>query len=205
MVFGKPKEGYEEFLNEKEKGPDGRLLDFNLLYGCRGELPLREANKIYKRNFRQISHNIRRAGGWVTDTICSRSKDFRGFPEDKLREARWNLEDYSVVIKVHGKQGRIYKAAAQACYNLRMTGCPYVTLLLADGEEDVVEIHDDTSTFDVISGATKVENQQALTQYIETVVREKYDGHKLNGAAPYKLSLIPLSDAHKPSSERQVS
>ena len=187
-LFGKVKEGARDRLPEKEEREDGRLLDFDLLYGCRSAENGNDEHSFYKINLQRAIHDVMRCAGLIANGSRGFIKDFRGIPEEALDDAQWQLERRSVVIKVYGrKQNPTYRQAAQAYYNLRLSGCPYVVLLLADGPEDVVEIHDDSDRYVEFSGEMTRDDEFYAT--IEAVAREKYATHRLGGAQPSKLHL----------------
>jgi|GEM_PF-3609369 len=189
MVLGKPRKEALESQTAFVRKKGNHLVDFDLFQGCRELLAEEkscnfEARDIYKENLKQAIHEILRCGGLVTDNATVRGKDYRGWPEDKVDWAMLELEENSVVIKVHTKKNGIVGMALKLCSHLKLSGCPYVSMVLADGPEDEIEVHDDTDIYSVFN---ITEETESLFWGLEQAARRKYMSHKLNGASPLML------------------
>ncbi len=179
MVSGKPSEDKISII--KGHIDFEKRLDFNLFNGCYAAKSDEEADVLYKRNFRKIMHDLFCIGGLVAGKAFTRIRDFRGFPEEKVNLLLWDFESNAVVVKLHTQKRDITKMVTQLCSHLKLTGCPYVELIITDGPEDIAEIHNDTDTYVEFNNANGGEE---FSCNLEGTVRELYLEHKLNGAAP---------------------
>lgn len=186
MVLGHIPQGAMDHLTFLVRKQGVRLLDFDLFHECRDLLAKkkkrnREANDQFRSNLKRAMHEIWRVGGMLGDKACSTAKDYRGLPESMVETMVWDLEYNAVVIKIHTQRNGIADTALTLCNHLKSAGCPYVEVVIADGPEDRIEVHDDTDTYSVFS---HMEGNDALFWNLERVARRMYAGHKLNGASP---------------------
>lgn len=186
MVLGHIPQDAMDHLTSFVRKQGVRLLDFDLFHECRDLLGEKkecnwEANDQFRSNLKRAMHEIWRVGGMLGDKAHSTVKDYRGLPESMVETMVWDLEYNAVVIKIHTQRNGIADTALTLCNHLKSAGCPYVEVVIADGPEDRIEVHDDTDTYSVFS---HMEGNDALFWNLERVARRMYAGHKLNGASP---------------------
>lgn len=190
MVFGNPpKEAFaQQTAFVRRQG--NRLLDFDLFHGCRDQLAEKprcnfSADRIFRKNLRQAMHEVRYCAGLIANSALTTPKDYRGLPKAYVEDALWRLEQNAVVIKIHTEEKDIAQMATTLCNHLKSSGCPYVTVVLADGQEDIIEVHDDTDMYSEFPGA---HGRESMFWSLEQEVRKRYMSHKLNGASPFMIT-----------------
>jgi len=210
MVCGNPTKealGRQCFYTRTQKN---RLFDFDLFHGCREMLEQRrhgnfQASDRYKRNLRRALHETHRFAGMIVKGVRTVPRDYRGMPQEYADEALWRMENNGMVIKVHTEERYMARTAIRLACHLRSSGCPYVTVALCDGPKDIIEVFDDTDTyseFKIPDGCFTDENDgDDLFWSVESVVRQKYAGHTLNGASPLVLKPDVLNEIHEPHPE----
>lgn len=202
MVLGNPHKdtwaGQIAFVRKQ----GNRLVDFDLFSGCRNGGDDKENNDLFKKNVKKAMHEIWRTAGIVANSAITLHKDYRGLPEYDVEERIWDLEDNAVVIKIHTAENDVFKMANKLCNHLMSSGCPYVTLVLADGPEDIIEVHDDTDKYTEIYN---IDGSEGTLWIIERAIREVYVGHKLNGASPFLINPDPEKDPIKKKPRSTIS
>ena len=200
MVLGQISPGAMDHVTSVVRTQGMRLLDFDLFHECRDLLREKRecnwnANQQFHVNLKRAMHEIWRVAGMVGNSAYSTPKDYKGCPEPMVKQMIWDLEDHAVIIKIHTKKKGPAQTVLQLCNHLKSSGCPYVEVVLCDGPEDILEVHDDTDIYSEFTlkddSFTDAKKRETLFWTVEQVVRRKYAGHKLNGASPLLLRPEP--------------
>lgn len=172
-----------------------RLLDVDLFHDCRHLVRETEngrcnweANDQFRSNFKLAMHEIWRVAGIVGNNAQSIAKDYTRLPKETVKRLCWDLEDHAVIIRIHTRNKDVVKTALTVCNHLKASGCPYVEVVITDGPENIIEVHDDTDMYSECTikeaGVSSAEGDDDLFWAVEQAARRKYNVHKLGGASP---------------------
>jgi len=203
MVFGTALRDALEHQTSYVRKQGARLLDFDLFEGCRAMLENRQhcnfaADDRFKRNLRRALHETSRYAGLVGNNARTLLKDYTGMDEQDVYSAMFWLERNSVVLKLHRDEDDLTTMATGLCNHLKSSGCPYVSLVLCDGDPDVIELHDSSDTFIKFPD---VDASDDMFWSLEQEIRVLYQGHYLNGGSP----LLIRAAKPKTAIEKQIT
>lgn len=189
-----------------------RLLDFDLFHGCRRLLNETEnvrcnweAHDQFQSNRKLAMHELWRVAGIVGNNAYSIAKNYSSLPEAMVKSLCWDLEYNAVIIKIHTQNKDVVKTAMTVCNHLKASGCPYVEVVIGDGPEHIIEVHDDTDTYSectINEGEfSSADGGDALFWAVEQAVRRKYNVHKLGGSS----ALLIRPEPSKPPEQEDAT
>lgn len=188
MVRGTPMEPIGRYGGWYKLHKEDYRFDFDLFQNCREAESTKDRNSFFARNLRKALHGLWRFAGIITDETIPEIKDFREWDEEKVSHTVRDLSHHALVLKLHTQKYEPLRCAEEAVKYLRLIGCPYVVLALADGDPDMAQISFDDAGVESFTELRGVKNwKQGYAEELGENLRKIYGDHKLNGAKSKRI------------------